>query len=118
MVYFQTWQDPLRQYQLQGTTLELIAVNNDISMPYYPGAGLTVSANGSVAGTGIVWGLMGWKALPGTLMAFDATNVAHTLWASSSSDGWLYVVHSKPTVARGRVYVPTASHEIVVYANR
>jgi len=118
MIYFQTWQDPLRQYQLIDRQLKLIAVNDGASAPFYPGAGLTVSANGTTAGTGIVWGLMGGKALPGILMAFDATDVSKTLWASPSSDGWLYIVHSKPTVADGRVYVPTASHEVVVYANR
>ena len=117
MLYFQTWQDPLRQYQLRGTQLQLVAVNSEISVADYPGAGLTVSANGSAAASGVVWGLMGGSSLAGTLMAFDATNVARTLWASPSTDGWLYVAHSKPTVAGGRVYVPTASHEVVVYAH-
>jgi hypothetical protein len=44
--------------------------------------------------------------------------VSRTLWTSPASDGWLYVVHSKPTVAHGRVYVPTASHEVAVYGSR
>jgi outer membrane protein assembly factor BamB len=118
MVYFQTWQDPLRQYQLTGGQLKLVAMSDDTSMPYYPGAGLSVSANGSVAGTGIVWALTGWKLQQGTLMAFDASDVSHPLWMSPATDDWLYVVHTKATVANGRVYVPTASHEIVVYASR
>jgi hypothetical protein len=118
MVYFQTWQDPLRQYQLASGQLRLVAVNDGEAMPYYPGAGLSVSANGSASGTGIVWALMGWKLQQGTLMALDAENVSHTLWTSSASDDWLYLVHTKPTIANGRVYVPTGSKEIVVYANR
>jgi len=117
MVYFQTWQDPLRQYQLIGEQLMLVAVNNGPSIPYYPGAGLSLSANGSVAGTGIVWALMGTSLQQGTLSALDATDVSRTLWTSPATDGWLYVPHSKPTIAAGRVYVPTASNAIVVYAN-
>jgi hypothetical protein len=118
MIYFQTWNDPLRQYQLTSGQLTLVAVNDGESMQYYPGAGLSLSANGNLAGTGIVWGLMGWKLKQGTLMAFDAGNVARTLWTSPASDDWLYLVHTKPTIANGRVYVPTGSNEIVVYGSR
>jgi outer membrane protein assembly factor BamB len=118
MIYFQSWQDPLRQYQLKGTQLSLVAVNDSEAMPYYPGAGLSLSSDGASAGTGILWALMGWPLQQGTLMAFDATDISRTLWSSPASDDWLYLVHTKPTVANGRVYVPTGSKEIVVYASR
>ena len=123
MIYFQTWYDPLRQFQLIGGQMQLVATNDDATA-YYPGAGLSVSSNGSLAGTGIVWGLTGSKDFlggplqTGTLMAFDAADVSRTLWASPASDDWLYVVHTKPTIANGRVYVPTASNEIAVYTTR
>jgi outer membrane protein assembly factor BamB len=61
---------------------------------------------------------MGSTLQQGTLMAFDAGNVESTLWSSPATDDWLYLVHTKPTIAGGRVYVPTGSREIVVYASR
>ncbi len=118
MVYFQSWHDPLRQYQLASGQLTLVAVNDDTSMPYYPGAGLSLSANGSVAGTGVLWALTGPKLQQGTLLAFDAADISRALWMSSAADDWRYLAHTKPTIANGRVYVPTGSNEIVVYASR
>jgi uncharacterized protein (TIGR03437 family) len=83
-------------------------------------AGLSVSANG--AANGIVWlttGNSDVNGLPGTLHALDASNLANELWSSnlnSSRDqlGGL-AKFAPPTVANGRVYVPTFSDSVVVY---
>jgi hypothetical protein len=75
----------------------------------YPGAGLAVSANGS--GDGIVWAIVPTTAansqVQGTLYAFSASDVATPLWAST--DYWFPTKWSIPTIANGKVYVPTST---------
>jgi len=83
-------------------------------------AGLSVSANGGA--NGIVWlttGNYDVSGVPGILHALDASNLANELWNSdlnSSRDqlGGL-AKFAPPTVANGRVYVPTFSDSVVVY---
>jgi uncharacterized protein (TIGR03437 family) len=83
-------------------------------------AGLSVSAHG--AQNGIVWfttGNYGADGVPGTLHALNATDLSTELWNSdlnSSRDqlGGL-AKFAPPTVANGRVYVPTFSNSVVVY---
>jgi uncharacterized protein (TIGR03437 family) len=57
--------------------------------------------------------------VPATLHALDATNLARELWSSDSNPnrdapGW-FAKFVGPTVANGRVYVPTLSNAVVVY---
>ncbi len=88
-----------------------------------PGGILSVSANGKVPGSAIVWasvpaiGTALGYLIPGTLHAYDASNL-HEIW----STGWDYVEkvgtlakYVPPTVANGRVYVPTVSGMLSVY---
>ncbi|MBD5606310.1 MAG: multicopper oxidase domain-containing protein [Candidatus Eremiobacteraeota bacterium] len=75
-----------------------------------------VSSNGTLAGTAVVWALK----TPGngggniTLYAFDALNMSHTLftgvagpWTVGSGASYIGGALVSPTVANGRVYVPT-----------
>jgi uncharacterized protein (TIGR03437 family) len=90
--------------------------------PEIPSAycGLSLSANGGT--NGIVWLTTGNYAVdgvPATLHALDATNLGNELWNSDQSGsrdqpGWL-AKFVGPTVANGRVYVPTFSNAIAVY---
>jgi uncharacterized protein (TIGR03437 family) len=83
-------------------------------------AGLSVSANGSA--NGIVWfttGNFDLEGVPGTLHALNAADLSIELWNSdlnSSRDqlGGL-AKFAPPTVANGRVYVPTFSNTVAVY---
>ncbi len=87
-----------------------------------PFSGFSVSSNGTVPGTGILWATSvttGNLPAPGTLHAFDAANIVTELW---NSDGvpardllGNFTKFANPTVARGRVYVPTDSQQVVVY---
>jgi PKD repeat protein len=79
--------------------------------------GLSLSANGNTPGSGILWGTEAGSG--GTLHAYDATNVAHELWNSqqmASRDALgSYTKFCAPTIANGKVYVPTTSSNLVVY---
>ena len=84
---------------------------------------MSLSANGSQAGTGILWApiAMTEGQIPG------ATGVLHALDASRLSDLWNSELDSNrdragnfakfnpPTVANGKVYLPTFSGQIIVY---
>src|SRR5205085_1141804 len=98
---------------MQGTTLNEVGEGNLAAM--------SLSANGSQAGSGIVWaarpncpaGSTSCNATegtePGILTAYDAGNLAHELWNSNQNstrdalDG--YAKFNPPTIANGKVYV-------------
>ena len=80
----------------------------------HPGGVFSISANGTTAGTGIVWGTLGtsgnaWSDIAvGTLVAVDAMSGAK-LWDSTAAGDTLgnFAKFSNPTVANGKVYVTT-----------
>jgi uncharacterized protein (TIGR03437 family) len=82
--------------------------------------GMAISANGGQPGSGILWATVAdsWP-LPsnGTLHAFNADGLTE-LWNSSMNPGDALGVFAKfanPTVANGKVYVPSMSNQLVVY---
>ncbi|MDP9001728.1 MAG: hypothetical protein M3O46_16635 [Myxococcota bacterium] len=95
------------------------------SVPYppHPGGMLTVSSNGSTAGTGILWaGVVpnpaadAWHAMvPGSLYAFDAADVAKgPIWTSDQAPMGrdtlgIFAKFCPPTVVNGRVYIGTGT---------
>ncbi|MDP9081004.1 MAG: hypothetical protein M3O71_26605 [Bacteroidota bacterium] len=88
------------------------------------GAVLSVSSNGSVKGSAIVWaayaasGDAEHDVSPGILRAFDATDVSKELWSNSQNtadNAGSYAKFSSPTIANGHVYLPTFSNRVVVY---
>ena len=86
--------------------------------------GPTVSANGSEAGSGIVWAVTtqstrsGGRA-PGTLRAFRASDVSQELYTSDMNAArdalGDFTKFAPPVVANGKVYVPTQSNAVGVY---
>ncbi len=88
------------------------------------GAVISVSSNGTLAGTGIVWtsyaatGDAEHTVSPGILRAFDANDVTKEIWDNSKVAGdnaGTYAKFSSPTIANGHVYLPTFSNQVVVY---
>jgi uncharacterized protein (TIGR03437 family) len=83
---------------------------------------MTISANGGNPGSGILWVTTtdSWS-LPstGTLHAFDADDLSSELWNSSIDIGrdalGSFTKFANPTVANGKVYVPTSSGALAVY---
>ena len=86
--------------------------------------GPTVSANGSDAGTGIVWAATTQSTksggvAPGTLRGFLASNIGQELYNSDMNTArdalGDFTKFAPPVVANGKVYVPTQSKAVVVY---
>jgi hypothetical protein len=111
-----------RTSNLFNTTAVAKGVDNPTSDPQ--GGQLSLSANGSSAGTGIVWGTHplsstgGGGAVAGVLYAYNAENVAQKLWDSNqrSADNMASATkYVPPTVANGKVYVGTFSDKVEVY---
>src|SRR5262249_44199081 len=83
------------------------------------------SANGTNAGSGIVWASVNTSAsanqatVAGTLHAYDAQNVSRELWHSdmlSSRDSLgNFAKFVPPTIANGKVYMATFSNRLNVY---
>ncbi|MBV9771094.1 MAG: PQQ-binding-like beta-propeller repeat protein [Bryobacterales bacterium] len=101
--------------QINSTILSQFVQDN--SSPY---AGLALSANGGQ--NGIVWlitGDLNTDGVPATLHALDATNLANELWNSNQNGSrdqpGAFAKFVGPTVANGRVYVPTLSNSVAVY---
>ena len=100
--------------------------SNTLRTPAHPGGSISISSNGTKAGTGIVWATIpalgdSWHdTAEGELLAFDAGDVSKVLWRSSEpgvTDNTLgkYAKFSPPVVANGRVYVATHDPKIMVY---
>ena len=86
---------------------------------------LSLSSNGSLAGSAIVWAASAYSGdsnqttVPGIVRAFDATNLNVELWNSKQNvardDVGNFAKFSPPTVANGKVYVATFSNQLLVY---
>jgi hypothetical protein len=123
ILFVWTVNDALRAYQV-GTGSLTLKTQNATIRPGHPSAIFTVSSNGTMAGTGIVWANVplsdAWhNIVPGALYAFDAANVsAAPLWSSMMSAGdslGNFAKYSPPLVANGKVYVATFSNKLQVY---
>src|SRR5215472_6272016 len=87
-----------------------------------PGGMMTISANGSHAGTGILWATLprvgdaNQMTVPGVLYAFNAENLS-LLWSSNGpgDDPLNFAKGSPPIVANGKVYVASISNFVSVY---
>lgn len=88
------------------------------------GADLSVSSDGTKAGTGILWaayastGNASNTVCPGILRAFDASDITRELWNSNENLNDYVGAYSKfcsPTIADGHVYLATFSDRVDVY---
>lgn len=121
-VYFLAAGDSLKSFQLSSAGLLSTAPGTQSSANFgFPGATVSISANGSSAG--IVWALKNdqyGSSGPSVLYAFDATNVASQLYASSQNSAdqaGPAVKFTVPTVANGKVFVGT-QNQLDVYGLR
>ena len=100
-----------------------------------PGGLMAISANGTTAGSGILWastplnGDANRNVVSGILRAFDASDLTKELWnseqntARDSLNAYVpffnasvgFAKFTPPTVANGKVYMATFSNQLVVY---
>lgn len=89
------------------------------------GAVLSTSSDNSADGSGIVWasyasnGDANQSVRPGILRAFDANDITKELWNSNQNAkrdaAGNYAKFSSPTIANGKVYLPTFSKQLIAY---
>ncbi len=118
--------DRLKSFAFDGTQFVLPPQVNTSTLIGYPGGQLAVSADGDTAGTAVLWTVrskrtsagLAQSAGAGVLQAFDANDVTHELWSSEAKPSDMLGSIAKfapPTVANGRVFVGTASNQLVAY---
>jgi hypothetical protein len=112
---------PLVAYQLNPSTTQFNRASSSTLTYGFPGSTPSVSA--AAAQHGVVWALdthsycthQSTACGPAVLHAYDATNLATELWnsaASAADSAGNAVKFSVPTIANGRVYVPTRGNNI------
>lgn len=108
--------DVLKVYHFNGTTIDTTpAMKGIASNQSNFGPSLTLSANGSRPGTGILWVSVPVKnfaedgVVSGMLRAFSASDVTKELWNTlqnrTRDDSGLFAKWVPPTVANGKVYM-------------
>jgi outer membrane protein assembly factor BamB len=112
---------PLRAFKYEGGQLQDVA-NAKVSAftppAGMPGGMLALSADGSKAGSGILWAMVPLdgdanqqRGVKGIVLALDAQDVTRTLWTSEQFGNrdrmGLYAKFNPPMVANGKVFVAT-----------
>ena len=104
-VYFIGNADVIKQFELANGLLSTTPVSKGTYVYGYPGANMSVSANGST--NGIVWSIEASGV--NVLHAYDATNVAQEIYNSNQAgnrDKFGNAIRfTVPTVVNGKVYV-------------
>jgi hypothetical protein len=128
-VYVWSENDNLKAFPFNRST-NMFDVNNTVLSPIsgpsgQSGAVLSVSSNGNVAGTGILWasfanaGDAEHTVSPGILRALDASDVTRELWNSDmniqSDYVGSYAKFSSPTIANGHIFLASFSNTVSVY---
>ena len=126
--YIYTWGDAdyLKQYRFANGLFNTTPASQSTVAALNVGAAfMSISANGTVPGTAILWaalpssGNSDTQTRTGILRAFDATNVSRELWDSNQNATRDAVGNRAkfvaPTVANGKVYLATFSGYVDVY---
>ena len=121
-IYLWPEEDKIRAFHYdQRTGFRTRALTGIMGNRGMPGGFLSVSANGP--DDGILWAAIPYKddawveIVRGTLRAFDA-NTLQLLWstdANEPADHFDFAKYNPPTVANGKVYLPTFSDRLNVY---
>jgi len=126
LIYNWSSKDYLKAFHFNGSTIDTTPVaQGPVLSPGLPGAFLSISANASTPGSGIVWATMPENTnddhgvVSGIVRAFNAENVAVELWDSDQNpdrdDVGNFVKDANPTVANGKVYIGSYSGNVSVY---
>ncbi len=118
-IYIGGFNDHLRAFTLNNGLLSPQSVSQSPESFAFSGATPSISSNGATPGTGIVWvngpSVCNYPGCdptgPGSLHAYDATDLSHELYNSELNPGRdrvdSYMKFSVPTIANGRVFLGT-----------
>jgi hypothetical protein len=124
-LYFWGVRDVLKSIPITNGLPDFTRITSGMHVINFPGAGVSVSANGTTAGSAVVWAIDGSQygspgpgPGPAVLYGYDATNIATPLYSSAQNAtrdaAGNAVKFAVPTVANGKVYVGTST-EVDVY---
>ncbi len=124
-LYFWGVKDVLKSIPITNGLPDFTHITGSTPLINFPGVGVSVSSNGTTAGSAIVWaidssqyGAPGPGPGPAVLYAYDATNILTMLYSSAQNTtrdaAGNAVKFAVPTVANGKVYVGTST-EVDVY---
>ena len=124
-LYFWGVDDVLKSIPITNGLPDFTHITGSTPQIGFPGAGLSVSSNGTTPGSAIVWAIDGTQygspgpgPGPAVLYAYDATNIPTMLYSSGQNAtrdaAGNAVKFAVPTVANGKVYVGTST-EVDVY---
>jgi hypothetical protein len=124
LVYNWSEDDNLIAYQLSGGRLSTPYLQGREISPGHPGGSLIVSANGSAAGTGIVWASMPTNQdaihilTGGILRAYNAETLAQ-IWTSEQNASrdrvGTLIKFVPPVVVNGKVFMANHDNAVAVY---
>jgi hypothetical protein len=110
-VYFGPVADVLQVFKLNSGLLTTAPTSTSPEAYPYPGGALAISANGST--NGILWAVQKNGTSPGTLRAYDATNLSFELYNSDQSGTRdtldIAAKFAIPLVINGKVFVASNS---------
>jgi hypothetical protein len=124
VVYIQGQGEGVKAFQMANGVFDTQPISQSSVPSPSPYAGVSISANGGDAATGIAWVTIPdfrdpLNPTPGTLHAFNASDLSEELWNSSldpDADALgNFAKFAIPTVANGKVFVPTFSNQLAVY---
>jgi hypothetical protein len=126
LVYVWAEQDVLKAFAFGTSTFNTTPLSQStFAAPAGMPAGfLSLSSNGSAAGTGILWAALplsqdaNLQVAPGVLRAFDASDLTNQIWNSEtncSDQVGAFAKYVAPTVVNGKVYLVTFSNQLLVY---
>ncbi len=127
LIYVMGEQDYLKAFHFNGLRFDTTPLTKTTftAPPGMPGGFMSISAQDSTPGSGIVWVSMPANSdaevavVPGILRAFDASDLTRQLWTSQQTPLrdpiGNYAKYVAPTVANGHVYMATFSNQLVVY---
>jgi hypothetical protein len=130
-VYLWVSGDVAQAYKFNGSTSAPALQTNPISQGNLASptgevdtSPMSLSANGSQAGSGILWAPIAQLSgqipgVTGVLHALDASKLSTDLWNSELNSArdraGNFAKFNPPTVANGKVYLPTFSGQVIVY---
>jgi uncharacterized protein (TIGR03437 family) len=120
-LYLHGSNSPVQSWIFNGSAFLAQPASQSIGSFAVPFQGMAISANGSRRSTGILWVVTADSyPLPstGTIRAYDADDLTSALWDSGMNPADAlgeFIKFANPTVANGKVYVPTGSKQLLIY---